>query len=371
MGIELAPLRIGMVGPLPPPSGGMANQTLQLIGLLEAEGHQVEVIQINAPYRPAWAEKLKGVRALFRLLPYMAQLWRSAGRVDVFHVMANSGWSWHLFAAPAIWIGRLRGCPVVVNYRGGEADQFMQKAQAWVRPSMRAASVMIVPSGFLEHVFGSYGVATTIVPNIINLSRFKQGATSGGPSPLRILVARNLEPIYDNATALRAFALVLARHPHARLVVAGSGPLRGELEGLAAALGIATAVTFTGRVENAAMGELYRNADIMLNPSVVDNTPNSVLEALASGVAVVSTDVGGVPYLVEDGKTALLVPARAPEAMATAVLRLADSPALMAQLQHNGLAYVQRFAWPEVRPRLLAVYRAVISNRSATMVPAP
>jgi hypothetical protein len=48
-------LRIGLVGPLPPPSGGMANQTLQLIGLLEGEGHQVEVIQVNAPYRPAWA----------------------------------------------------------------------------------------------------------------------------------------------------------------------------------------------------------------------------------------------------------------------------------------------------------------------------
>ena len=167
-------LRIGMVGPLPPPSGGMANQTLQLIGLLEAAGHQVEVIQINAPYRPAWAEKLKGVRALFRLLPYIAHLWASAGRVDVFHVMANSGWSWHLFAAPTIWIGRLRGCPVVVNYRGGEADTFMQKSQNWVRPSMKAATTVIVPSGFLEHVFNKYGVATTIVPNIINLSRFRQ-----------------------------------------------------------------------------------------------------------------------------------------------------------------------------------------------------
>lgn len=371
---QATPLRIGMVGPLPPPSGGMANQTLQLIGLLEGEGHHVEVIQINAPYRPAWAARLKGVRALFRLLPYMAQLWRSAGRVDLFHVMANSGWSWHLFAAPAIWIGRLRGCPVVVNYRGGEADSFMQKAQAWVRPSMRAASAVIVPSGFLEHVFSNYGVATTIVPNIINLERFRQAPSAqpaGAPASLRLLVARNLEPIYDNATALRAFAIVLASAPHARLVVAGSGPLRAELEGLAAELGIAAAVSFTGRVDNAAMGELYRSADIMLNPSVVDNTPNSVLEALASGVAVVSTDVGGVPYLVEDGKTALLVPPGAPAAMAAAVLRLADSPALAASLSANGLAYVRQFAWASVRTRLLATYRAAISTRSATIAAAP
>jgi glycosyltransferase involved in cell wall biosynthesis len=372
--MALPPLRIGVVGPLPPPSGGMANQTLQLIGLLEADGHGVEVIQVNAPYRPAWAEKLPVLRALFRLLPYLLQLWRSAGRVQLFHVMANSGWSWHLFAAPAIWIGRLRGCPVVVNYRGGEADQFMRKAQAWVRPSMLRADAVIVPSGFLEQVFGKYGVATTVVPNIINLERFAAAPAAAAATesqPLRVLVARNLEPIYDNATALRAFAIVLAKHPDAQLVVAGSGPLRAELEQLAAGLGIAASVRFTGRVDNAEMGALYRGADLMLNPSTVDNTPNSVLEALASGVAVVSTDVGGVPFLVEDGKTALLVPPGSPQAMADAMLRLAASPELASRLKDAGLQYVQQYAWPGVRPRLLDVYRAVINTSTAKVASHP
>jgi L-malate glycosyltransferase len=359
-------LSVGLVGPLPPPSGGMANQTLQLAGLLRGEGIAVETVQVNAPYRPAWAGRLKGVRALFRLVPYLAALWRTAGRVQVFHVMANSGWSWHLFAAPAIWIARLRGKPVVVNYRGGEADGFLARARRWVAPSLERADAVIVPSGFLEAVFGKHGFATQVVPNIVNLERFssaREAAAGRGP---RLFVARNLEPIYDNATALRTLALVREHHPDATLVIAGSGPLRAELERLAADLGIADAVTFTGRVDNAAMAALYRNADVMLNPSLVDNMPNSVLESLACGVPVVSTNVGGVPYLVDDGRTALLVPPADPAAMAAAVLRLASTPGLAASLREAGLRQVQQYTWASVRPHLLAVYQHVLAARAGT-----
>ena len=102
-------LRVGLVGPLPPPSGGMANQTRQLARLLAQEGMEVEIVQVNAPYRPAWIEHLRGARALIRLIPYLRRLWNAAGRVHLFHVMANSGWAWHLFAAPAVWVAKLRG----------------------------------------------------------------------------------------------------------------------------------------------------------------------------------------------------------------------------------------------------------------------
>lgn len=365
-------LKIGLVGPLPPPSGGMANQTEQLALLLSGEGCSVELIQVNAPYRPAWAGRIKGVRAVARMLPYIATLWRSAGRVDLMHVMANSGWSWHLFAAPAIWIGWLRGCPVVVNYRGGEAGSFLAKSLASVRPSLQRASALVVPSGFLESVFGKHGIGTIVVPNIINLERFNSDRldTPTLDAP-RILVARNLEPIYDNGTALRAFALVLARHPGARLVVAGSGPQRAELEQLVTELGMASAVTFTGRVDNAGMAALYREADIMLNPSTVDNMPNSVLEALASGAVVVSTNVGGVPFLVDHDKTALLVPPRDPRAMADAVLRVLDEPGLATRLRDAGLRYVQQYAWAGVKPRLMAVYRSVLKPGTPKMATNP
>jgi glycosyltransferase involved in cell wall biosynthesis len=369
--MKAAGLRIGLVGPLPPPSGGIANQTLQLETLLRSEGATVELIQVNRPYRPRWIGQVHGIRALFRLLPYLAQLWRSADRVDLYHVMANSGWSWHLFAAPAIWIARLRGKPVVVNYRGGEADSFLSKALFWVKPSLDRTDAIIVPSGFLEAVFGKHGFTANVVPNIINLSRFSS-ADSDSSSPERggpcILVARNLEPIYDNATAIRAFSMVNKTFPASRLIIAGSGAERDALEKITGELGLADAVTFTGRVANENMAALYRKANVMINPSLVDNMPNSVLEALASGVAVVSTNVGGVPYVVEHGKTALLVPPQDPQAMAAAILAFLTDPVKAGQFKEAGILSVQQYTWPRVRGRLLDVYEKVLAKRNNSMV---
>lgn len=354
-------LRVGLVGPLPPPAGGMAMQTSQLAGLLQSAQAKVFLVQSNAPYRPAFVGRLVGVRALARLVPYLVNLWRVAGRSDVMHLMANSGWSWHLFAAPAIWIAWLRGVPVVVNYRGGEAASFLARSERLVRVSIRRAASLIVPSGFLQGVFGQHGIAADIVPNIVDLSCFHPA--SARPEQPRLLVARNLEPIYDIATALRAFAHVLARHPQATLTVAGTGPQEAELKALCMSLGISSHVCFSGRLERNAMAELLRASNVALNPSLADNMPNSVLEALASGVPVVSTDVGGVPFLVQDGSSALLVPAGNAVAMAQAVIRVLETPLLAQQLSQAGVKLVHHFTWSEVGPRLAAVYAATQANR--------
>ncbi len=358
------PMHIGLVGPLPPPFGGMANQTRQLAELLHGEGISVSVVQTNAAYQPRWVAGVPFIRALFRLIPYLFSLWDLSGRCNLLHVMANSGWSWHLFAAPAIWIAKLRNTPVIVNYRGGEAASFLANSAHSVGLSMRQASALIVPSGFLKTVFARFNMAATIVPNIVDIERFNN------PLPHRasrrhLLVARNLEPIYDNETAIRAFLTVHRQHPDATLTIAGSGPLANSLRALAENLGLAGAVIFTGRLDREAMAEAYRNADIAINPSLVDNMPNSVLEALASGVPVISTNVGGVPYIVNDGQTALLVPPNTPDTMAEAILKLMDDSALSEQLINNGLAEVQKYTWRCVWPILSGIYQQISHTASS------
>ena len=351
-----------VVGPLPPPAGGMANQTRQLTELLRAAQAEVTLVQTNSPYRPTWIQRFSGVRAVFRLVPYVRSLWRATSACTVMHVIANSGWAWHLFAVPAIWVGWLRKVPVVINYRGGEASEFLAKSQGLVRFSMRRVARLIVPSAFLGTVFARHGMSSTIVPNVVDLGRFHPRSIRSDDSA-HLVVARNLEPLYDNETALRAFQIVHFEVPGSRLTIAGSGPQNRWLRELALDLGLKHAVEFVGSLNREEMAALYRSADLMINPSLVDNMPNSILESMATGVPVVSTNVGGVPFMVRDGITALLVPPSDPHAMAAACLKLLRNNALWRQLSETGLIEVQRYTWGHVAPLLASVYRQAIAEK--------
>ena len=340
----------------------MANQMRQLGELLRGEGALITLIQVNAPYYPAWIGRLRGLRAIFRFVPYVIRLWRVAGEVDLFHIMANSGWSWHLFAAPAVWIASMRGVGSVVNYRGGEAEMFLARSGRLVRATLRRANVLAVPSGFLQNVFSKCGVASEVVPNIVDLQRFRPSDLAQGPAHAHIVVARALEAIYDIPTALRAFSQVRRHIPNAKMSVAGSGPERDALLSLAKGLGITDGVRFVGSLNREQMAELYRSASVVINPSRVDNMPNSVLEAMAAGAPVVSTNVGGVPFILQDGVTGLLVPAGDYAAMADAVARVLRDPQCANRLREAALSVVQRYSWLQVKRRWIDMYSMALSE---------
>lgn len=354
-------LRLGLVGPLPPPNGGMAMQTVQLARLLEEEGVDVQLLPTNAPYSPKFIEKMKGLRALFRLLPYLWKAWRLAGRVDVIHLMANSGWSWQLYAAPVIWIAWLRRTPVIVNYRGGEAGEYLAKSSAWVKPSLNKASEVIVPSGFLQNVFAEFGVPSKVIPNIIDLDTFCPSGEKVDEGSFTLVITRNLEPIYGLETAIRAIVIARGKIPGIQLKIAGSGPQLKELEQLVEAMELEQTVHFMGRLERDEVVALYQGADAMLNPTTVDNMPNSVLEALACGVPVISTNVGGVPYIVRDRETALLVPARDELQMARAIVELYENESLRSELVDRGREDVAQYSWDRVRPMWLSLYSSSVA----------
>jgi glycosyltransferase involved in cell wall biosynthesis len=348
--------KVTIVGPLAPPAGGMANQTKKLAEFLISEGLSVEVIRTNADYKPAFIGKVPVLRAVFRLVAYIFTLLIRSKKTDIIHIMANSGWSWHLFSAPAIIIGRLYNKPVVLNYRGGYAQDFFNKSWRWVNSTLKYVQGIIVPSSFLEEVFSAFGKHADVVPNVLDEKLFYVKEKVTVEKAPHIIVTRNLEAIYDVTTTIEAFNLIQKDFPEATLSIAGTGPEKLALIELVNRLSLSESVTFTGRLAPQDMAALYQQADVMLNASTVDNTPNSIIESLACGTPVVSTNVGGIPKLVTHKHDALLVNVGEYQSMANSALSILQTPDLANTLKENGLITINKFYWPNVWLKLKACY---------------
>jgi glycosyltransferase involved in cell wall biosynthesis len=360
-------LRLGLVGPLPPPEGGMANQTRQLAQLLGKEGLDVRVTRTNGPCRPAWLDRIRGVRGLARLAELRLQLRSLTAHSQVMHVMANSGWAWFLCAAPAIRAATKRNLPVVVNYRGGLAREFLAESSGRVLPVLRQAHAVIVPSRFLQEVFAGYGIRADIIPNIVNREVFKPVARPDGGR--HVVITRNLEHIYGIDIAIKALARVHAEFPDLTVSIAGAGPDRAQLEALVATLQLTNVVRFTGRLDVNSVAQLYGQADIVLNSSRVDNTPNALLEAASCGVPIVSTQVGGVGFLLEHGRTAWLVPPESPEKLAEGLSHVLRDAPLRATLRANALQLAHACSWDVVKNQWLQLYDELARGATKKLQP--
>ena len=136
------------------------------------------------------------------------------------------------------------------------------------------------------------------------------------------------------------------------------------LERLASELGLQN-VTFVGRVAPSEMPALYDAADVYLNGSDIDNMPGSIIEAYSAGLPVVTTDAGGIPYILTDGETGLLVPRGDHEAMAAGALRLLADDALAARLTEGARRACLKYSWPAVRDEWLRLYHELARGSDA------
>ena len=151
------------------------------------------------------------------------------------------------------------------------------------------------------------------------------------------------------------FAIIQKQIPEARLIIAGDGPQRDALERLATDLRL-TNTEFVGRLPHERVIELYECTDIFLNGSFIDNQPLSILEAFACGLPVVTTDAGGIPFMVNSEQSGLIVPMGNPERLAGCALRLFSDEELSGRLIANGRRECSKYEWEAVRDQWLAIY---------------
>lgn len=305
--------------------GGQAIQAQRLQALLgSSEAIEVRFLPVDPrlPGPLAPLQSIKFVRTIVTTIAYVASLLRAVPRADVIHAFSASYWSFLLAPLPALLVARAFGKPSILNYRSGEAEDHLAR-WATGRWGVAQATEIIVPSGYLVDVFRRFGRAARAIPNVVDFS--PGPPRPAGPLPPRLLANRNFVGLYNVACCVRAFARVQARHPEARLVLAGDGPERPALEALVGTLGLRQ-VEFVGQVPPGQMAARLAETGIYLNSSRIDNMPTSILEAFMAGVPVVSTAVGGIPYIAEHGRTARLVADDDDAALAAEVLDLLAHP---------------------------------------------
>jgi len=261
----------------------------------------------------------------------------------------------------------LTGVPYVVRPHGcdilpGESIRRNHRLERRMRRAIRGADAVIAQGEFLRGVIEEVGVdpaLVRVINNGVDLAEFSAAAPYPHPRPY-VLGVGSLVPHKGFDVLVRGYAALPAGSPD--LLIAGAGPEQEPLRRLAEGLGVGDRVHLLGVVTGAAKVALYRSAVCFVCPSRREPFANVILEALASGLAVVAADVGGNREMIADGRNGLLVPADAPAALGDALRRLIADPGRRATLAAGARKAAAGYAWEAVADRYLDLYREVVGR---------
>ena len=298
-----------------------------------------------------------------RLLDMAGTTWRARRKVDVAQVDVFSGPAFRWAEVVTALLART-ATPTVLTLHGGALPEFAARHPGRVRRVLERAATITCPSPFLRRAMEPYAQEIEELPNPVDVDLFEaRWRPIQGP---RMLWLRSFHRIYDPVLAVRVLAAVRAEHPDATLTMVGSDrdDCRTDVVREAERLGVHEALSMPGSVPHAAVPAMLDAHEVFLNTSRVDNAPVSLIEALACGLPVVSTDAGGIPDLIEHGRTGCLVPVGDADGLAQAVLRLASDPTFARELSEEGRRHSERrYAWPQIFARWESLLASAAHSR--------
>jgi glycosyltransferase involved in cell wall biosynthesis len=275
-------------------------------------------------------------------------------QVDVYSGLA------FFWAEVVCQILRRLGKPYILSLHGGNLPHFAAQRARRVSHLLRSAAAVTAPSRYLLEQLRAYRADLHLLPNALDLTAYNFTLREY-PEP-HIVWLRAFHEVYNPCLAAQAVVLLAKDHPEVRLAMVGPDKGDGSLQRLhqlAVGSGVANRIILPGAVPKQEVSNWMNKGDIFLNTSEVDNTPISVLEAMACGLCVVSTNVGGISYLLEHECDSLLVPPNDHIAMARAVHRVLHEPGLAKRLSLNARRKAEKFDWSAVLPEWQALLKSV------------
>ena len=230
--------------------------------------------------------------------------------------------------------------------------------------SLRKVSRFIAPSRYLADQYAFNGIPRekiSVLKNGIEVDRF--GPPRRAHSPLTLGFIGHLGKHKGLDVLLHALSFLDAQT--VRLLVVGSGEEAASLKASCRESGLQQLVTFSGQIDNQRIASVYQQIDVLIVPSVwPENSPVTITEAMASGLPVIASDIGGINELVEDGVTGFLIPVKDSQAMAERVRRFVERPALKEEMGEKGLEKIRQYRSQDQVERLVGLYREVLADRT-------
>jgi len=260
---------------------------------------------------------------LFRLIEMVTVVFTNKKKCDVIIIDVFSTKAF-IFAAGIIMIAKIYNIPYIPVFRGGNLGERYRQYPKVFHFLFNGADTIICPSVYLKNYFQEFPFNMQIIPNYIDLGRYKFKERSSIKP--KLLWVRSIHSIYNPAMAISVLGAVLKRYPEAQLCMVG--PTKDDsikvVQNMITSLKVKSKVTITGQMSKVEWIALARNYDIFINTTNIDNNPVSLLEAMALGLPIVSTNAGGIPYLIENKITGLLVKPKDVDAMVDSIFNLLD-----------------------------------------------
>jgi glycosyltransferase involved in cell wall biosynthesis len=297
-----------------------------------------------------------------RLLDMLITIFRHKKDYETAVVDVYSGKAF-ILAEICCFMLRLLNKTYILNLHGGNLPSFAARWPHRMRRLLNSARSVVVPSAYLLDTMVRYSSNIRVLPNPIDINKYAYRLRKK-PLP-QLAWLRSFHAIYNPAMAPRFMAALLEKHPDAHLRMIGPDNKDGsyqDTKDLMVELGLLENMTLPGGIPKSDVPRWLDQGDIFINTTNVDNTPISVLEAMACGMCVVSTEVGGIPYLIKDEHDGLLVPPNDSEAMAAAVHRILTEPGLAEQLSENAHLKARQFDWSVILPEWQQLFLEVSRN---------
>jgi glycosyltransferase involved in cell wall biosynthesis len=242
---------------------------------------------------------------------------------------------------------------------------------AWQRAAYRAAHAVVANSAAAAEQLRREGVPSAkirVIPNGVDCAALSPAPRMPARPIRRVVTVANLRPEKGHDTLILAASRIVDERPDTEFLIVGDGPLRESLEQQVACRGLGSRVQFLG--ERNDVPALLASSDLFVLPSRSEACPNSVLEAMAAGLPLVASRVGGVPELVESGAHGLLVDPDRPDELAAAMLNLMNRPQFAFGLGHAARERVERqFSFDRMVSGFEHLYRSELGRRAVRPQP--